>query len=68
MAKREAEIKLDETDFYEKKMNYKRKKLILEKLEKGQDLNEVNIAEEERKVHKKRRKKSKETKNHFLIK
>ena len=30
VTKREAEIKLDETDFYEKKMINKRKKLIME--------------------------------------
>ncbi|XP_076619793.1 putative ATP-dependent RNA helicase Dbp45A [Colletes latitarsis] len=37
VAKREAEMRLDETDFYEKKMINKRKKLILE----GKDLDEI---------------------------
>lgn len=37
VTKREAEIKLDETDFYEKKMINKRKKLILE----GKDDDEI---------------------------
>lgn len=64
VAKREAEIKLDETDFYEKKMIYKRKKLILEGLEEGQTPNEVDIVEEkkERKKRKKEKRK-KETKS-----
>jgi len=56
VAKREAEIKLDETDFYEKKMINKRKKLILEELEKGLPLDEIDIIKEERKERKKRRK------------
>ncbi|XP_025989694.1 probable ATP-dependent RNA helicase DDX49 isoform X2 [Solenopsis invicta] len=55
VAKREAEIKLDETDFYEKKMINKQKKLILEE-EEGQEPDEVNIAEEERKQPRKKRK------------
>ncbi|XP_066602488.1 probable ATP-dependent RNA helicase DDX49 [Prorops nasuta] len=37
VAKREAEIKLDETDFYEKKLINKRKQLILE----GKDVDEI---------------------------
>jgi len=49
VAKREAEIKLDETDFYEKKMINKRKKLILE----GQDPDEIMISR--KKKHKKAR-------------
>jgi len=56
VAKREAEIKLDETDFYEKKMINKRKKLILEELEKGLSLDEINIVKDEKKERKKRRK------------
>jgi len=56
VAKREAEIKLDETDFYEKKMINKRKKLILEELEKGLPLDEIDIIKEEKKERKKRRK------------
>ncbi|XP_001606554.1 probable ATP-dependent RNA helicase DDX49 [Nasonia vitripennis] len=50
VTKREAEIKLDETDFYEKKMINKRKKLILE----GKDPDEVDEILEKKK--KKRRK------------
>lgn len=54
MAKREAEIRLDETDFYEKKMINKRKKLILE----GKDPDEIEelLEEQKRKKHKKRKK------------
>lgn len=37
VAKREAEMRLDEADFYEKKMINKRKKLILE----GKDSDEI---------------------------
>lgn len=50
VTKREAEIKLDETDFYEKKMINKRKKLIME----GKDPDEVEEMIENQK--KKRRK------------
>lgn len=57
VAKREAEIRLDEADFYEKKMINKRKKLILE----GKDPDEVEELLEEQK--KKKRKKSKKKKN-----
>lgn len=56
MAKREAEIRLDETDFYEKKMINKRKKLIME----GKDPDEVEELLEEQK---KKRKKPKKRKN-----
>ena len=58
VAKREAEIKLDETDFYEKKMINKQKKLILEewKLDEGQLPDEVDIAKEEREKRRKKRK------------
>lgn len=59
VAKREAEIKLDETDFYEKKMINKRKKLILEELERSESSDEVDIDKEEKKQRKKRRKKLK---------
>lgn len=57
MAKREAEIRLDETDFYEKKMINKRKKLILE----GKDLDEIEelLEEQKRKKYKKPKKKEK---------
>lgn len=55
VAKREAEMKLDETDFYEKKMINKRKKLILE----GKDPDEI----EEILERKKRRKLKKEHSN-----
>lgn len=57
VAKREAEIKLDETDFYEKKMINKRKKLILEELERSESSDEVDIDKEKKKQRKKRRKK-----------
>lgn len=59
VAKREAEIKLDETDFYEKKMINKRKKLILEELERSESSDEIDIDKEEKKQRKKRRKKLK---------
>ncbi|KAI4502625.1 hypothetical protein M0802_002537 [Mischocyttarus mexicanus] len=49
VAKREAEIKLDEADFYEKKIINKRKQLILE----GKNPDEVDLLLKE---HKKRRK------------
>lgn len=55
MARREAEIKLDETDFYEKKLINKRKKIILE----GKDPDEIeDILSKKRKAakHKKREK------------
>lgn len=57
MAKREAEIRLDETDFYEKKMINKRKKLILE----GKDPDEIEelLEEQKRKKYKKPKKKKK---------
>ncbi|XP_011690342.1 PREDICTED: probable ATP-dependent RNA helicase DDX49 [Wasmannia auropunctata] len=58
VAKREAEIKLDETDFYEKKMINKRKKLILEELEGGQSPDEADIVKEKQECKKKRKKKS----------
>lgn len=56
VAKREAEIKLDETDFYEKKMINKRKKLILEELERSESSDEVDIDKEEKKQRKRRKK------------
>ncbi|XP_043668119.1 probable ATP-dependent RNA helicase DDX49 [Vespula pensylvanica] len=49
VAKREAEIKLDEADFFEKKIINKRKKLLLE----GKDPDEIDLILQE---HKKRRK------------
>ncbi|KZC12616.1 PREDICTED: probable ATP-dependent RNA helicase DDX49 [Dufourea novaeangliae] len=52
VAKREAEMKLDETDFYEKRMINKRKKLILE----GKDPDEIEEILE-RKLKKKNRRK-----------
>jgi ATP-dependent RNA helicase DDX49/DBP8 len=54
VTKREAEIELDETDFFEKKMINKRKKLILE----GMDPEEAD----EFLNKKKKRKKSKQKK------
>ncbi|XP_012281439.1 probable ATP-dependent RNA helicase DDX49 [Orussus abietinus] len=50
IAKREAELHLDETDYFEKKIMYKRKKLIME----GKDPDEVEIL-----LSKKKRKKKK---------
>lgn len=53
MTKREAEIKLDETDFYEKKMINKRKKMILE----GKDPDEIDeILQKKKKKQKKPKK------------
>lgn len=68
VARREAEIKLDETDFYEKKKNYKQKKLILEGyiegVDCGQPPDEVDIDAEKRKERRKRKKeKERERKN-----
>jgi len=57
VAKREAEIKLDETNFYEKKMINKQKKLILEELDEGQLPDEVDIAKEREKCKKKKKRK-----------
>ncbi|KAL0125849.1 hypothetical protein PUN28_004716 [Cardiocondyla obscurior] len=62
VAKREAEIKLDETDFYEKKMMYKRKKLILKGLEEGRSLDEIDIIEEKKEHKKRKKRKVQETK------
>ncbi|KAJ1526016.1 hypothetical protein ONE63_009190 [Megalurothrips usitatus] len=58
VTKREAEIKLDETDFYEKKAINKRKKLILE----GKDPDEEEAREEKKRKLKRKmaRKKAKE--------
>ncbi|XP_063980065.1 probable ATP-dependent RNA helicase DDX49 [Diachasmimorpha longicaudata] len=53
VTKREAEIKLDETDFYEKKMINKRKKLILE----GKDPDEIEEILASKKKQRKREKK-----------
>lgn len=50
VTKREAEIKLDETDFYEKKMINKRKRLILE----GKDPDEEEEREKKRLKEKKK--------------
>lgn len=58
VAKREAEIRLDETDFYEKKLINKRKKLILE----GKDPDEVDKLLEEQKKTKRKKPKKKECK------
>jgi ATP-dependent RNA helicase DDX49/DBP8 len=52
VTRREAEIKLDETNFYEKKLINKRKNLILE----GKDPDEVE--EEDEKLKRKRKKKA----------
>lgn len=52
VAKREAEMKLDETDFYEKKLINKRKKLILE----GKDPDEIEEILERKKRYKPKRK------------
>lgn len=53
VAKREAEMKLDETDFYEKRIINKRKKLILE----GKDPDEIEeILERKRNKLKKKQK------------
>jgi ATP-dependent RNA helicase DDX49/DBP8 len=51
VTRREAEIKLDETNFYEKKLINKRKNLILE----GKDPDEIE--EDEEKNKRKRKKK-----------
>lgn len=64
MAKREAEIRLDETDFYEKKMINKRKKLILE----GKDPDEIEELLEEQKKKKKPKMKEKIKTNNFNVK
>lgn len=52
VAKREAEMKLDEMDFYGKKMINKRKKLILE----GKDPDEIEEILEQKKRDKLRKK------------
>lgn len=66
VAKREAEIRLDETDFYEKKMINKRKKLILE----GKDPDEIEelLEEQKKKKCKKLKLKEKIETNNFNIK
>jgi len=64
VAKREAEIRLDETDFYEKKMINKRKKLILE----GKDPDEIEELLEEQKKKKKPKMKEKIKTNNFNVK
>jgi ATP-dependent RNA helicase DDX49/DBP8 len=53
VTRREAEIKLDETNFYERKLINKRKDLILE----GKDPDEVEEEQEELKRKKKLKKK-----------
>lgn len=52
VAKREAEMKLDETDFYGKRMINKRKKLILE----GKDPDEIEEILEQKKRDKLKKK------------
>jgi ATP-dependent RNA helicase DDX49/DBP8 len=54
VTRREAEIKLDETNFYERKLINKRKNLILE----GKDPDEVEEEEEKRKRKRRRKKKA----------
>lgn len=56
VAKREAEIKLDEADFYEKKIINKRKQLIME----GKDPDEVDLLLKEHKKRRKLKKRKKE--------
>ncbi|KAI4485794.1 hypothetical protein M0804_006283 [Polistes exclamans] len=56
VAKREAEIKLDEADFYEKKIINKRKQLIME----GKDPDEVDLILKEHKKRRKLKKRKKE--------
>lgn len=63
VTKREAEIRLDETDFYEKKMINKRKKLIME----GMDPDEVDEFLSEKKKHKKPKKKKTDEKSDSKI-
>lgn len=58
VAKREAEIKLDETDFYEKKMINKQKKLILEGEMDLLPNEEVDTDEEKADIDKKKRKRN----------
>jgi ATP-dependent RNA helicase DDX49/DBP8 len=58
VTRREAEIKLDETNFYEKKLINKRKNLILE----GKDPDELE--EEEEKLKRKRKKKADKKSKH----
>lgn len=58
VTRREAEIKLDETNFYEKKLINKRKNLILE----GKDPDEL---EEEEKLKRKRKKKAEKKSKHL---
>lgn len=60
VAKREAEIKLDETDFYEKKMINKQKKLILEGEMDLLPDEEVDTDEEKANVDKKKRKRNRQ--------
>jgi ATP-dependent RNA helicase DDX49/DBP8 len=57
VTRREAEIKLDETNFYEKKLINKRKNLILE----GENPDEL---EEEEKLKRKRKKKADKKSKH----
>lgn len=58
VTRREAEIKLDETNFYEKKLINKRKNLILE----GKDPDEL---EEEEKLKRKRKRKAEKKSKHL---
>lgn len=65
VAKREAEIKLDETDFFEKKTINKRKKLILEEeldAEKYLLPDEIDIDQDKNKERRKRQKEMKKFK------
>ncbi|XP_076394554.1 putative ATP-dependent RNA helicase Dbp45A [Megachile rotundata] len=61
VAKREAEMKLDETDFYEKKRINKRKKLILE----GKDPDEIEEIIERKKRYKSKRKDTDKSKHNI---
>lgn len=60
VAKREAEIRLDETDFYEKKMINKQKKLILEGEMDLLPDEEVDRDEEKADIDKKKRKRNRQ--------
>lgn len=62
MAKREAEIKLDETDFFEKKRINKQKKLILEGEMSSDNDQSPDEMDTDKGMGKKRRKKRREMK------
>lgn len=61
VAKREAEMKLDEMDFYSKKMINKRKKLILE----GKDPDEIEEILEQKKRDKLKKKQKTDENLHY---